>query len=119
MTDKEPVKKQWTPRELALKQDNLVLTKKDVIEMFDGLVKRWKRYPNSTLNKICIATIIGFKTGIKMTPENVVQLIWTDILKFFNKILMYNQSVKGLDDDEYMKLMFTKIKNEIKEGNFD
>ncbi len=104
-------------RKLALKQDELILTKQDVLDMFDGLIKRWKK--NEKANFLVIQSIRGIKLWILATPEGVVRFIWNDILKFFNKIILYNEVLKDRGEKNPMLKSFERVKAEIKEGNFD
>lgn len=106
-------------RELALKVDELVMSKKDVLDMFDGLIKRSKRGKKNPWSFLYQQSLRGFKAGVIIAPEKVITVIWSDILRFFNAIIAYNQTIKEGEDSPLAKLKtFEKFKQEIKEGNW-
>lgn len=106
-------------RELALKEDELVMSKKDVLDMFSGLIKRSKQGKKHKWSFIYQQSLRGFKAGIMIAPEKVISEIWSDILRFFNAILAYNQTLKDGKDSPIARLKtFEKFKEEIKDGNW-
>ena len=106
-------------RELALKEDELVMSKRDVLDMFNGLIERSKRGKKHKWTFLYQQSLRGFKAGVIIAPESVISIIWSDILRFFNAILAYNQTIKDGKDSPIAKLKtFEKFKQDIKEGNW-
>ena len=108
-------------RDLALKEDELVMTKQDVLDMIDGLIKRSKRGKKNIWSIPYRATLIGFKATIDLMPHQVVQMFWSDILKFFQTLITYNAMEKEkevLGDKSPLQKTFYKLKQDVKDGNW-
>ena len=106
--------------DIALKEDELVMTKQDVLDMINGLIKRSKRGKKNIWSLPYRATLIGFKTTIEIMPHQVVQMFWSDILKFFQTLITYNameKEKKELGDKSPLQKTFYKLKQDVKDGN--
>ena len=109
------------PKDIALKEDELVITKQDVMDMINGLIKRSKRGKKNIWSIPYRATLIGFKTTIEIMPHQVVQMFWSDILKFFQTLITYNameKEKKELGDKSPLQKTFYKLKQDVKDGNW-
>ncbi len=107
--------------DIALKEDELVMTKQDVLDMINGLIKRSKRGKKNIWSIPYRATLIGFKTTIDIMPHQVVQMFWSDILKFFQALITYNameKEKKTLGDKSPLQKTFYKLKQDVKDGNW-
>ena len=107
--------------DIALKEDELVMTKQDVLDMINGLIKRSKRGKKNIWSLPYRATLIGFKTTIEIMPHQVVQMFWSDILKFFQTLITYNameKEKKELGDKSPLQKTFYKLKQDVKDGNW-
>ena len=109
------------PKDIALKEDELVMTKQDVLDMFGGLIKRSKRGKKNIWTVPYRATLIGFRTTIEVMPHQIVQMYWSNILKFFNGIIVFNaiqKEKKELGDESPLQKTFANLKQKIKDGDW-
>jgi len=117
-------------RDFALKEDELKMTKQDVMDMLGGLIKRSKRNEQKAkdngekpqkfgaLYRSCIR---GFKGLMEFTPQRVVENVWSDVLRFFNLLITRNTMAReqaALGDASPLKNIFSQLKEDVKEGNW-
>ncbi len=108
-------------RKIALKEDDMELSKQDVIDMIRGLVIRSKRGKQNLWSKAYRGTLHGLRATMEMVPEKIVKMMWNDILRFFNHLITYNtllKEEKELGNESPLKKTFSKLKQEVKEGNW-
>ena len=88
--------------------DKLVLSKIDVLELLDGIESRWKK--NKKDNWKLLLSLEGMKVYIRMTSDETIKAIWTEILNGFNELLIENAIAVGKGNDESWATTFEKIK---------
>ena len=97
--------------ELEFDPDKLNLTKKDLLNFCDKCIDEWKQNKRANFRYILALEIM--KAQIKITPENVLKMIWGKIIEWFYDLNFAN----ALHDptDEGMK--FFKKLNEAKKND--
>ena len=92
------MKKKLTKNEYlaSLDPDNLNLEKKDLINFCNKCIDEWKS--NRIGNFKFIVSMELIKSGVKLTPEDVLKTVWKKILIWFWDLQYEN----ALADDESM-----------------
>jgi len=93
---------------LAFNPDELVLSKKDVLELLDGIGNRWKQ--NKKDNWKFLTSLEMMKAGIHMTGEETIKMIWSEILNGLNELLIENSLAIAKGNKESWAETFNKIK---------
>jgi len=102
---------------LQFDPDELVLTKKDIMEMMDSIADRWKQDKRS--NAKFIISIEAMKLGIRFTSEETLTKLWGEILRGFNELLYENAMAKAKGENEPWTKTLEKIKTKIKDDPGD
>jgi|GEM_PF-3771819 len=117
-------------KDFALKEDELKMTKQDVMDMLGGLIKRSKRNEKIAKDKgekpqkfgaLYRSCIRGFKGLMEFTPQGVVENVWSDVLKFFNLLITRNtmaRETEVLGKKSPLQHIFSQLKEDVKEGNW-
>ena len=74
--------------DLEFDPDKLNLTKKDLVNFCDKMVTEWKLNKRSNFRYILAMEIM--KAQIKITPENVLKMIWGKIIEWFYELNFEN-----------------------------
>ena len=118
----------------ALNEDELHISKQDVIDMIQGLILRSRKNSEKAKSKGLKSAIfakmyrdvlIGFKTVVRATPHQPIEAMWSDILKFFNVLIIRNkmaQEMKQVYDGSLkqspLQITFASLVKDVKEGNW-
>jgi len=86
--------------------DKLVLTKSDILEFCDRVLKKWDRNPVKNRNNILAMNAV--KTSIIWTDDQSLQAIWSEILGWTFELLYENAMAQN--DLEWGNVM-KKLKN--------
>ena len=78
--------------------DSLVLTKPEIIDFCDRVLKKWNENP--AMNAV--------KTSVVWTDDDSLRAIWNEILKWIFELLYENAMVQG---DESWGTVMRKLKN--------
>ena len=117
-------------KDLALKEDEMHISKEDVHDMIEGLIKRSKRNSDAAKKRgekkskwaaVYRSSLRGFKGVLAITPEKAVVMVWSDILRFFNMLIIRNamEKEKGiLGGKSPLQRTFQKLVQDMKEGNW-
>lgn len=114
ITVKEKLVGKITKPKLGFNPDELVLTKKDVLQMLNSIEQRWQK--NKKNNWKLILSITGMKAYISFSSEETIKAIWSEIVKGFNELLIENSLAIAKGDDESWAKTFEKIKKSKKES---
>ena len=87
----------------SLDPDNLNLEKKDLINFCNKCIDEWKA--NRVANFKFILSMELIKSGVKLTPEDVLKTVWKKILTWFWDLQYQN----ALADKEGMLRRFAKL----------
>lgn len=117
-------------KEFALNEDEMHISKQDVEDMIDGLIKRSKRNSDEAKKRgekktpwaaLYRSSLRGFKGVLSFTPEKAVVMVWSDILRFFNMLIIRNTMEKEKGDlggKSPLQRTFAKLVQDMKEGNW-
>ena len=86
--------------------DNLVLTKPEILEFCDRVLKKWNKNPTKNANNILAMNAV--KTSILWTDDESLKAIWSEILAWTFELLYENALSK--QDEEWANVM-KKLKN--------
>ena len=70
--------------------DKLVLTKSEILEFCDRVLKKWNKNPTKNANNILAMNAV--KTSIVWTDDESLKAIWREILGWTFEILYNNTS---------------------------
>jgi len=93
--------------------DELKLTKTDILDLMNGIEKRWKR--NNKANSQFIISMEAMKIGIRLTSEKTVSQIWYEIVNGFNELLYENAIAKAKGENETWSQTLEKVKRKLKD----
>ncbi len=97
--------------------DELKLTKKDIIELMNGIESRWKK--NKKANSQFIISMEAMKIGIRLTSERTVSQIWYEIVNGFNELLYENALSLAKGENRSWAQHLDKVKTKIKQDAGD
>ena len=86
--------------------DSLVLTKPEIIDFCDRVLKKWNENPAMNANNILAMNAV--KTSVAWTDDDSLRAIWSEILKWIFELLYENAMVQG---DESWGTVMRKLKN--------
>jgi len=86
--------------------DKLVLSKPEILEFCDRVLKKWNKNPTKNANSILAMTAV--KTSIVWTDDDSLQAIWGEILAWTFELLYENAMAQ---DDEAWGNIRKKLKN--------
>ena len=86
--------------------DKLVLTKPEILEFCDRVLKKWNKNPKKNANNILAMNAV--KTSIVWTDDESLKAIWNEILAWTFELLYEN--AMSQDDVEWGTVM-KKLKN--------
>ena len=105
-------------KDFALKEDELRMTKEDVKDMIEGLIIRSKRSNFTKWGVMYRTTLRGFKGFMEIIPEHTLEQIWSDILRFFNLLIIRNKMEIEKGNSVTLETIFSTLKDDIKKGNW-
>ncbi|KEQ56162.1 hypothetical protein AAA799E16_01595 [Marine Group I thaumarchaeote SCGC AAA799-E16] len=85
--------------------DELVLTKSEILEFCDRVIKKWNKNP--TKNAKNILAMNAVKTSVLWTDDESLKAIWSEIIAWTFELLYENAMAK----DEEWANMLKKLKN--------
>ena len=86
--------------------DKLVLTKSEILEFCDRVLKKWNKNPTKNANNILAMNAV--KTSIIWTDDESLKAIWSEILSWTFQLLYEN--AMSHDNEEWANVM-KKLKN--------
>ena len=87
--------------------DRLVLTKPEILEFCDRVLKKWNQEPTKNANPILAMTAV--KTSVMWTDDDSLKAIWSEIMSWMFDLLYENAMAQGVDE-EWSNVM-RKLKN--------
>lgn len=95
--------------------DELKLSKKDIMELMDGITRRWKK--NKQANSKFIISMEAMKIGIRIMNEETISLIWGEIINGFNELLYENALAKAKGENLTWSQTLEKVKTKFKDSD--
>ncbi len=109
-----------------LDPDYIHLSKKEIELFLDILIQRAKsgalKQDSKKAYLIYVTALKGMKGAIFFTPEKIIEKIWNDILRGFNKLLYYNSLSRAMAESKgnakkQWEFAFEKFKEDLKRGD--
>lgn len=85
--------------------DELVLTKDEILEFCDRVIKKWERNPSKNAKNILAMNAV--KTSVLWTDDESLKAIWSEIIAWTFDLLYEN----AMAQDEEWTNMLKKLKN--------
>jgi hypothetical protein len=89
--------------------DKLALTKKDILDFCDRVLKKWRKNPSKNASNILAMNAV--KTSIVWTDDESLKAIWNEIISWTFELLYENALAQGKDDDADWSKVMKKIKD--------
>ena len=86
--------------------DELALSKSDILDFCDGVLKKWNKNPTKNANNILAMTAV--RASVLWTDDESLKAIWGEIIGWTFELLYENAMAQ--DDKEWSKVM-KKLKN--------
>ena len=93
-------------RKNSFNPDKLVLTKPEILEFCDRVLKKWNKNPAKNANNILAMNAV--KTSVVWTDDESLKAIWSEILAWTFELLYENAMAQ--DDAEWGNVM-KELKN--------
>lgn len=93
-------------RKRQFNPDNLVLTKPEILEFCDCVLKKWNKSP--TQSAATILAMNAVKTSVMWTDDESLKAIWSEIIGWTCELLYENAMANN--DEEWTTIM-KKLKN--------
>ena len=89
--------------------DELVLTKTEILEFCNRVIKKWNEHPSKNTKNILAMNAV--KTSVLWTDDESLKAIWGEIISWTLELLYENAIAQGKETgDDWTKVM-KKIKN--------
>ena len=87
--------------------DKLELSKSEILEFCDRVIKKWNKNPTKNANNILAMNAV--KTSILWTDDDSLKAIWSEIISWTFELLYENAMAQ--DDKEWANVMKKLKKN--------
>ena len=87
--------------------DKLELSKSEILEFCDRVIKKWNQNPTKNVNNILAMNAV--KTSILWTDDKSLKAIWSEIISWTFELLYENAMAQ--DDKEWTSVMKKLKKN--------
>ena len=89
--------------------DKLALTKHDILNFCDRVLKKWNKNPSQNASNILAMNAV--KTSVIWTDDESLKAIWGEILNWTFELLYENALAQGKENDDDWSKVMKKIKN--------
>ncbi|MGB9003663.1 MAG: hypothetical protein WCC52_07655 [Nitrosotalea sp.] len=89
--------------------DRLALSKNDILEFCDRVLKKWQQDPAP--NSRNIPAMFAVRTGVLFSDETSLQAIWSEIISWVYQLLYENAQAQARHENQEWAKTFAKIKN--------
>ncbi len=90
--------------------DRLALSKNDILEFCDRVLKKWQQDP--TQNTRNIPAMFAVRTGVLFSDEVSLKAIWSEIISWVYQLLYENAQAQARDENQEWAKVFSKIKSD-------
>jgi len=77
--------------------DELVLSKKQILEFCDKVLSKWKEDPNQSRSNIVAMTAV--RTSVYWSDEESLKAIWSEILKWTFELMYKNAIAQAKEEN--------------------
>ncbi len=93
----------------SIAPDALALSKNDILEFCDRVLKKWQQDPlNNARN---IAAMLAVRTSVLFSDEVSLRAIWSEIISWIYQLLYENAQALARKEGWEWAQVFSKIKN--------
>ena len=96
-------------KKTTFEPDKLALSKKDILDFCDRVLKKWSKNPSKNSNNILAMNAV--KTSVIWTEDESLKAIWNEIVSWTFDLLYENALAQGKDDNADWSNVMKKIKN--------
>jgi|GEM_PF-1291068 len=90
--------------------DSLALSKNDILEFCDRVLKKWQQDPAQ--NSRNIPAMFAVRTGVLFSDETSLKAIWSEIISWIYQLLYENAQAHARHENQEWAKVFSKIKTE-------
>ena len=90
--------------------DGLALSKNDILEFCDRVLKKWQQDP--TQNARNIPAMVATRTGVLFSDEESLKAIWSEIISWIYQLLYENAQAHARHENQEWAEVFSKIKSD-------
>jgi len=90
--------------------DRLALSKNDILEFCDRVLKKWQQDPAQ--NSRNIPAMFAVRTGVLFSDEASLKAIWSEIISWVYQLLYENAQAHARHENQEWAKVFSKIKTE-------
>ena len=103
--------------EQTLDPDKFNLSKKQVVMIINAIGKRWSSSTVQRLkNSKYIVSLEAMKVAIQLTPEDVIQEIWKDMLMGINELMRLNDMERMKQEFPNTQAMIDIVIKKLEDG---
>ncbi len=90
--------------------DRLELTKSEIIEFCDRVLKKWQQDPAKNARNI--PAMLAVRTSVFFSDETSLKAIWSEIISWVYQLLYQNAQAQARKEGQEWAQVFSKIKND-------
>lgn len=88
--------------------DSLALSKNDILEFCDRVLKKWQQDPAQNARNI--PAMFAVRTGVLFSDETSLKAIWSEIISWIYQLLYENAQAHARHENQEWAKTFAKIK---------
>ncbi len=90
--------------------DRLELSKNEILEFCDRVLKKWQQDPAKNARNI--PAMLAVRTSIFFSDETSLKAIWSEIISWVYQLLYQNAQAQARKEGQEWAQVFSKIKSE-------
>ncbi|MGI0087138.1 MAG: hypothetical protein ACREBI_04150 [Nitrosotalea sp.] len=90
--------------------DSLALSKNDILQFCDRVLKKWQQNPAANARNI--PAMIAVRTGVFFSDDVSLRAIWSEIISWVYQLLYENAQAQARHDNQEWARTFSKIKSD-------
>lgn len=103
-------KKTASKRNHDVDPERLELSKNEIIEFCDRVLKKWQQDPAANARNI--PAILAVRTSVFFSDEVSLKAIWSEIISWVYQLLYHNAQAQARKEGQEWAQVFSKIKSE-------
>jgi hypothetical protein len=108
-TKKSTASRNKSPRKSqGMDPDRLALSKNDILEFCDRVIKKWQQDPTQNTN---VPAMFAVRTGVLFSDEVSLSAIWSEIISWVYQLLYENAQAQARHENQEWAKTFAKIKS--------
>ncbi|MGI0102432.1 MAG: hypothetical protein ACREA7_07555 [Nitrosotalea sp.] len=102
--------KPGTKKSQSADPDSLALSKNDILQFCDRVLKKWQQDPAANARNIPAMIIV--RTGIFFSDDVSLRAIWSEIISWVYQLLYENAQAQARHENQEWARTFSKIKSD-------